>query len=58
MNRAKKIMLTAWAAARYDPTLRRWAREGQIQPRPEMVGGEYMVLSTAERAGVPAPEGA
>ena len=58
MSRIKKIMLSAWAAERYDPlpplhTLRRWAREGKIYPKPELVGGEYMVLANAERVGVP-----
>ena len=58
MSRVKKIMLSAWAAERYDPlppihTLRRWAREAQIVPAPELVGGEYMVLANAERVGVP-----
>lgn len=56
-----KIKLTEWAARRYNPlppiyTLRRWAREGEIQPQPELVGKEYYVLEHAERVGVPKPD--
>lgn len=58
----KKVPLATWAAARYDPvppihTLRRWAREGQIVPAAEKVGGEFYCLATAERKGVPRAEG-
>ena len=56
----KKIPLLEWAAARYDPvpplsTLRRWAREGEIYPRPEKVGKQIYCLANAERKGVPSP---
>lgn len=49
-----KITLTAWASRRYDPApslwvLRRWVREGQIYPVPEMVGNSYYVDEKAER---------
>jgi predicted site-specific integrase-resolvase len=49
-----KVRLEAWAAARYDPkppiyTLRRWCREGQIYPPPELVGREYYVDENAKR---------
>lgn len=49
---SKKITLTAWAAARYDPppsikTLRRWARECRIFPAPELVGRTYYVDADA-----------
>jgi predicted site-specific integrase-resolvase len=58
---AKKILLTQWAEKRYDPlpplfTLRRWARDGEIQPAPEKVGKHYYVLEHAERVGVPRPD--
>lgn len=51
-----KIKLTAWAARLYDPTpslwtLRRWVREGQIHPVPELVGKTYYVEETARRIG-------
>jgi len=57
----KKIPLTEWAARRYEPppplfTLRRWARDGEIQPAPELAGKAYYVLETAERVGVPRPD--
>lgn len=57
----KKILLTQWADARYDPapplfTLRRWARNGEIQPPPEKVGKAYYVRADAERVGVPRPD--
>lgn len=50
----KKITLHAWAAARYDPppsawVLRKWVREGEIQPPPEKVGRDYYVDESAER---------
>lgn len=49
-----KIPLREWAARRYDPipsdfTLRRWAREGEIVPAPELVGKAYYVEEKAER---------
>lgn len=55
-----KIKLTDWAEARYRGgvprhTLRRWARAGEIQPQPEIVGKEYWVEETAERVDVPVP---
>lgn len=54
-----KIKLKDWAAKRYagmpDHTLRRWARSGEIQPKPELVGREYWVEESAERIGVPRP---
>lgn len=58
MSRVKKVPLKTWAAERYDPvppifTLRKWAREGQIVPNPEKVGGEFYCLANAERKGVP-----
>jgi hypothetical protein len=55
-----KIPLADWASRRYDPppplyTLRRWAREGEIFPQPELVGKAYYVDENAERVGVPMP---
>ena len=55
-----KILLIEWGRRRYDPppphiTLRRWAREGEIFPQPELVGKAYYVDENAERVGVPAP---
>lgn len=58
MMSQKKILLVEWASRRYDPppplfTLRRWARDGEIQPAPEKAGKHYYVLEQAERVGVP-----
>jgi predicted site-specific integrase-resolvase len=49
-----KVKLEAWAAARYDPApslwvLRRWCRDGEIYPPPELVGRNYYVESNARR---------
>lgn len=56
-----KVTLTKWAAARYDPvpslwTLRRWAREGEFHPAPELVGNTYYVDEKARRMSVPEPK--
>ena len=53
-----KILLIEWGKRQYDPpppiyTLRRWAREGEIFPQPELVGKAYYVDENAERVGVP-----
>jgi hypothetical protein len=45
---SKKITLEAWAAPLFDPvpkikTLRLWARECRIFPRPQKVGRTYYV---------------
>ena len=53
-----KILLVEWARRRYDPpppiyTLRRWAREGEIFPAPELVGKAYYVDENADRVGAP-----
>lgn len=50
----KKILLAAWAEARYDPppsprVLQRWAREGEIVPKPVKVGRSYYVAPDARR---------
>jgi hypothetical protein len=49
-----KIKLIAWAEARYNPppslwTLRRWVREGELHPAPEMVGNTYYIDQNARR---------
>jgi len=49
-----KITLAAWAAARYDPppsawVLRKWVRQGEIYPPPELVGKTYYVDDKARR---------
>ncbi len=49
-----KITLTEWAARRYDPppsawVLRRWVREHELHPRPELVGKTYYVDENAKR---------
>ena len=49
-----KIPLTEWAARRYDPppspwVLRRWARDGELHPTPELVGKAYYVDENARR---------
>lgn len=51
---SKMITLQAWAEAHYDPpptqwVLRRWARDGELHPRPEKVGRTYYVASDARR---------
>ena len=43
-----KILLTDWAARRYDPApsafvLRKWCRDGEISPPPEKVGRDWYV---------------
>ena len=55
-----KITLAAWAAARYSPapslwTLRRWARENELHPAPELVGKTYYIDENARRLSVPVP---
>ena len=52
----KKIPLVQWAAARYDPLpsayiRHRWARDGEIHPKPEKVGPEWWVREDAVRVG-------
>lgn len=54
MSNTAKILLTAWAATRYDPapslwTLRKWARDGNISPAPEKVGRDWYVDPNARR---------
>lgn len=49
-----KVPLSIWAARRYDPTpsdwvLRKWARNGEIFPPPELVGKTYYVDENARR---------
>lgn len=49
---AKQIPLHEWAARNFDPppaqrTLRAWAKNSRIQPRPQMVGREYRVREDA-----------
>jgi predicted site-specific integrase-resolvase len=56
-----KVTLTKWAAARYDPlpslwTLRRWAREGELHPPPELVGKTYYIDENARRLSIPEPK--
>lgn len=51
-----RITLAQWAAAQFATvphanTLRKWAREGQIQPAPEFIGREYFVAPTARYVG-------
>lgn len=58
-----KITLTEWAARRYSPppsawVLRRWARDGELHPVPELVGKAYYIDENARRltgAAVDAP---
>ena len=54
------IPLQNWAERHFDPapgirTLRNWARNGRIQPRPILVGREWRAREDA--AYVPEPEG-
>jgi hypothetical protein len=55
-----KVLLTAWAAARYDPppsawVLRKWVRSGEIWPAPELVGKCWYVDDKAKRQTTDAP---
>lgn len=48
----KHIPLQDWAKRKFAPppairTLRAWAKDGRIQPRPELVGREYRVREDA-----------
>jgi hypothetical protein len=50
----KKILLSEWAARRYDPppsawVIRQWVRKGEIYPAPELVGKSYYVAENARR---------
>lgn len=50
------VTLEEWAAAQFTQvphanTLRKWARDGQIQPRPELVGRSYFVQPSARYVG-------
>lgn len=50
---AKKILLTEWAKAQFDPppgigTLRAWAKTKQILPYPEKIAGKWMVDENAK----------
>jgi hypothetical protein len=49
-----KVLLSVWAAKRYDPApsdwvLRKWVRNGEIFPAPELVGKKYYVDESARR---------
>jgi hypothetical protein len=58
-----KILLSEWAKRRYDPppsdwVLRKWVRQGEIYPAPELVGKAYYVDEKAIRqTGAPESEG-
>ena len=52
---SKRVSLRTWADSQFgecapknDETLRRWAREGKIIPRPRKIGREYAVRSDAQ----------
>lgn len=61
MTSPQYITLKAWAEARYPGrvphpnTLRRWATDGSILPRPHKRGNVYMVSPDARHADEPAP---
>lgn len=49
-----KILVSEWAARRYCPSpsawvLRKWIRNGEIHPPPELVGKSYYVDEQARR---------
>ena len=55
-----KITLTDWAARRYTPppsayVLRKWCRNGEIYPAPELVGNAWYVDESARRLTAEAP---
>jgi hypothetical protein len=48
----KRITLQQWDKKHFDPphstrTLRAWAKDGKIQPKPELIGREYRVMEDA-----------
>lgn len=52
----KQITLADWAKAQFATvphvnTLRKWAREKQIQPAPKLVGRSYLVMPAAKYVG-------
>lgn len=55
--RPKWLTLERWAESRFPEnaphigTLRRWARDGKIQPAPKKHGRSYYVPETAEYVG-------
>lgn len=56
----KRIPISRWAAARYDPppsawVLRRWCRDGEIYPAPERVGRDWYVDENARRVTAETP---
>jgi hypothetical protein len=58
---AQYITLQAWAEKKFDPvphrnTLRRWADDGSIVPKPFKLGRDYMVVPDARHVNEPAPE--
>jgi hypothetical protein len=61
LTQPQYITLQAWAEARYPNnvphpnTLRRWAQNGTIQPRPFKRGNVYMVTPDARHSSEPAP---
>ncbi len=57
----KLIPLSMWAQRRYDPppsprTLRRWAQNGNIFPRPQKHGKDYRVPENARYIDVSDPD--
>lgn len=55
-----KILISEWAAKHYSPApsafvLRKWCRDGEITPRPEKVGRDWMVEESARRITPDAP---
>ncbi len=53
MNESQYLSLAEWATAKFGAnapclnTLRRWARDGIIVPKPQKIGRAYMVVPTA-----------
>lgn len=57
----QKITLLEWATAQFKKvphvnTLRKWAHDGNIEPKPEKVGREYLVLPTARYVAKDRPQ--
>lgn len=54
MNNANLLPLTTWARQQYGDamphinTLRKWVRDGRIQPQPQKQGRAYFVKPIAE----------
>lgn len=62
IRQQKYITLAEWASRTYGEnqphvnTLRRWARDGTIIPKPFKMGREFYVVPSARHVNEPAPD--